>query len=294
MRALGVEQAIVPASFPVLTADRLRAAGVELTPDRESFDRRRRVKTGAELAGVRRAQAAAEAGMAAGRDLLRRSAANGDGALEVDGRPLTSERVKSAIAAAFLENGATGDEFVVSHGAQAAIGHHMGAGPLRAGEPIVIDLWPRDNESACSADMTRTFVVGEIPDEVAEWHRLCKRRSIARSPKPARESLPSRSTMPFATSSRPPATRPSARRRTARPSRTASSTRSATASGSRFTSSRSSASGHEQLVAGDVLAVEPGLYRPGLRRLPPRGPLLVTDAGAEKPRPSPPYESSTA
>ena len=44
----------------------------------------------------------------------------------------------------------------------------------------MIDLWPRDNESSCSADMTRTFVVGEIPDEVAEWHRLCREALDAR------------------------------------------------------------------------------------------------------------------
>ena len=50
----------------------------------------------------------------------------------------------------------------------------MGEGAIRPGEPIVIDLWPRDNESACFADMTRSFVVGEIPDELREWHRLTK------------------------------------------------------------------------------------------------------------------------
>ena len=97
VRALGVEQATVPVTFPLLIADRLRAAGVELTPDREFFDRRRRVKTEAERAGIRRAQAAAEAGMGAARDLLRRASASSTGALAVDGRPLTSERVKSAI-----------------------------------------------------------------------------------------------------------------------------------------------------------------------------------------------------
>ena len=70
----GVERAVVPDSFPVLTADRLRAAGVELVPDRATFVERRRSKSPAELAGIRRAQAAAEAGMAAVRDLLRQAA----------------------------------------------------------------------------------------------------------------------------------------------------------------------------------------------------------------------------
>ena len=73
VRALGVERAVVPDSFPVLTADRLRAAGVELVPDRATFAERRRSKSPAELAGIRRAQAAAEAGMAAVRDLLRQA-----------------------------------------------------------------------------------------------------------------------------------------------------------------------------------------------------------------------------
>ena len=77
-------------------ADLLRAAGVELTPNRDFFDGRRRSKVQAELAGIRRAQRAAEAGMAAARDLLRRAEPNGGG-LVVDGEPLTSERVKAAI-----------------------------------------------------------------------------------------------------------------------------------------------------------------------------------------------------
>ena len=62
--------ATVPASFPVLLADRLRDAGIELTPDRASFDRRRRAKSGAELEGIRRAQAASDEAMGAARDLI--------------------------------------------------------------------------------------------------------------------------------------------------------------------------------------------------------------------------------
>jgi Xaa-Pro aminopeptidase len=45
-------------------------------------------------------------------------------------------------------------------------GHDPGSGPLPARLPIEIDLWPRDEETGCWADMTRTFVVGEVPAEV--------------------------------------------------------------------------------------------------------------------------------
>ena len=173
VQALGVTSATVPENLPIWFADKLRAAGVELTVDGDVFDDRRRVKTQPQLAGVRRAQRAAEAGMDAARDLLRRSSANGD-ALVLDGAPLTVERVKAAMSEAFVRHGATSDDFIVAPGPQGAVGHDMGSGPIRAGVPIVIDVWPRDNESFCFSDMTRTYVVGEVPDDVREWHRLCK------------------------------------------------------------------------------------------------------------------------
>ncbi len=173
VKGLGVTSAVVPETFPLWLADLLRAEGVELRVDRELFDARRRVKTEAELQGMRRAQRAAEAGMETVRDLLRRASPNGAG-LELDGEPLTVERVKSAMAQTFAAHGATADEFIVAPGPQGAVGHDMGSGPIRPGVPIVVDIWPRDNESFIFCDMTRTFVVGEVPEDVREWHRLCK------------------------------------------------------------------------------------------------------------------------
>jgi len=168
---LGVKSAVVPSTFPLELADRLRAAGIDLKVDREVFLQRRRVKNDAELAGIRRAQAGAEAAMAAARELLRRSEP-ANGAVMLDGEQLTCERIKLEIQRVFGEHGLASDEFIVSHGPQSAVGHDMGSGPIASGESIVIDLWPRDRESACYADMTRTFVVGEVSDELREYHRL--------------------------------------------------------------------------------------------------------------------------
>src|SRR5207237_6872322 len=89
-RELEIASAVVPRYFPLELADHLRGEGIELTPERELFSRRRRVKTGVEIEGIRRAQRAAEAAMDAVRKLLREAKQNGSG-LEVAGRPLTSE-----------------------------------------------------------------------------------------------------------------------------------------------------------------------------------------------------------
>jgi Xaa-Pro aminopeptidase len=172
-KKLGIESAIVPEGFPVGFADHLRAHGVELTVDRDLFDNRRRSKNATELRGIRNAQKACEAALDASRALLRRATPNGAG-LEVDGEPLTCERLKRVIEDVFADHDVEGGEMIVSHGAQTAVGHDMGSGQIASNEPIVFDLFPRDKATGCYADMTRTYVVGEPTDEVKEWHRLVK------------------------------------------------------------------------------------------------------------------------
>ena len=173
VRGLGIEMATVPRGFPLGFADALRAEGVELTVDQKLFDDRRRKKSGHELAGIRRAQKAAEAGVEVARELLRR-AEPANGGLSIDGEPLTCELLKERVQAAFLAHGALAEEMIVSHGPQTAVGHDMGSGPIAANDVVLLDLFPVDLESACFADLTRTFVVGDAPDEIREWHELCR------------------------------------------------------------------------------------------------------------------------
>jgi Xaa-Pro aminopeptidase len=173
VRKFGISSAAVPKTFPLELADHLRANGIEVKPDRELFVSRRRVKNEAELAGIRRSQRAAEAAMEAAREVLRAAEAQ-NGNLVVDSDTLTCERLKLVVEKVFSEHGVFADEFIVSHGAQTAVGHDMGSGPIAPNEPICFDFFPRDRESGCFADMTRTFVVGEPSEELAEFHRLCK------------------------------------------------------------------------------------------------------------------------
>ena len=172
-RQLGIERAAVPPTFPVEHADHLRAKGIELDVNSELFDNRRRAKNETELSGIRHAQKACEAALDAARELLRSAETNGDG-LEVNGEPLTCERLKHVIEGVFARFDVEGGDMIVAHGAQTAVGHDMGSGQIGADEPIVFDLYPKDKRTGCYADMTRTYVVGEPSDEVKEWHRLVK------------------------------------------------------------------------------------------------------------------------
>src|SRR5262249_18638584 len=100
---LGIERATVPATFPLEVADFLRANGVGVTADRELFESRRRSKNEIELRGVRNAQKACEAALDRAREMLRGATTANGGRLELEGEPLTSERIKQAIESVFSD-----------------------------------------------------------------------------------------------------------------------------------------------------------------------------------------------
>jgi Xaa-Pro aminopeptidase len=168
VREIGIDEAVVPADFPLALGDRLREEGVVLTVDETAVALRRRSKSPVEIEGIRIAQRAAEAGMTAASELLARAEHGAEGRLEVDGKLLLAEDVRFVLREACAAHGAPCPPDVIVASVWQGNGHEPGSGPLPAGLPILIDLWPRHEETGCWADMARTFVAGEPVSEHAE------------------------------------------------------------------------------------------------------------------------------
>jgi Xaa-Pro aminopeptidase len=280
VRSLGIDRATVPAQFPLEQADALRAAGIELVPDQRFFDDRRRQKSSRELDGIRRATRAAEAGMAAIASLLERSEP-ADGGRLVDGEPLTCELLRAAAVEAFAASGCRGDDLIVAHGAQAADGHHEGSGRVANDDHLVCDLFPYDVESACFSDMTRTFAVGTPDPEIATWHEH------------TREALELSRELVRAGADGADVFREICRLYEGHGYPTSLSKPEGTVLRDGFNHALGHGVGldvHEaptlgkvghELVAGDVITLEPGLYRHGFGGVRLEDVVLVTDDGCD-------------
>jgi Xaa-Pro aminopeptidase len=279
--AMGIREALADPEMPLIVADRLRADGIKLTPDRGVVEARRRVKTEGELAGIRRAQRAAEAGMRAAADMLRRAEPDGN-ELRLGGEPLTAEAIRAALRDACAAHGAPAPPDVMVTSGWDGFGHDPGSGPRPAGLPISIDLWPRDEESGCWADMTRTFVVGEVSEEVRELERVVT-EAFAAVRDAVRPGITGRELHGVACDVFESAGYPTQRTGPAEDDPDG---------GFQFGLGHGvgleiheaptlGRLGREPLVAGDVIAIEPGLWKQGLGEVRFEDLLLVTEDGSE-------------
>jgi Xaa-Pro aminopeptidase len=280
-KATGVREAIVDFDFPLAVAERLRADGIRLAVADREIKARRRAKSGAELDGIRTAQRAAEAAMAAAAELLGRAQAD-DGKLHLDGEPLLAEHVRSVMREACWRLGALlGREAIVASVWQ-GFGHESGSGPLPAGLPIQIDLWPKDESSACWADMTRTFVVaGEADAEVRRQEQLV-RESIERVRDAVRPGVTGREL--HALSCEVFEREGYSTQRTARGEDPTEGFQFSLGHGVGLEVHEEPSlgqAGHDPLVPGDVLAVEPGLWQRDVGGVRYEDLLLVTADGCE-------------
>ena len=169
LRQRSSEQARVSARLQAGYLEELRSTGLEIEVDRALFQIERRQKSQDEAAFIEASQRAAEAAVVEVVSQLAQADVR-DGILWLDESPLTSERLYARASLLLGEKGFTCPDMIIAGSPECAMPHFRGEGPIRAGAPVIIDIFPSSRKSHYYGDLTRTVVVGEVPDEVKRMH----------------------------------------------------------------------------------------------------------------------------
>jgi Xaa-Pro aminopeptidase len=170
----GIKRALCDRSLPMSFAHEINIVGITLVYDSDFGIAERRAKNTTELAALREAQHDTEAAMKMACEMVANATADTQGVLQNDGDELTSERVRHAIDVFLLARNYANPGSIVACGPQCADCHEHGSGPLRTSETVIIDIYPRNRATLYNGDCTRTVVHGDIPDTTRTIHAIVK------------------------------------------------------------------------------------------------------------------------
>jgi Xaa-Pro aminopeptidase len=163
------------------------------------------------------------------------------------------------------------------------VGHESGHGELVAGQAVIVDIWPRHRASRCYADMTRTFLAGGgAPDDELRRYWELTRASLDAIYPLVRAGADGRAIYDASCEPYEAAGYPTQRTK---------------APGEVLQEGYFHGLGHgvglevherpglgrsgDELLAGDVITLEPGCYRQGFGGCRLEDLVLVTDGGCE-------------
>jgi Xaa-Pro aminopeptidase len=170
---------LVPPDFPISLANSLSEYCTILV-DGGTVRSMRAKKGRNEILLMKNVQKSAEKAMGCAISLIKKASVKKE-VLYLDKKPLTAEYIKYSML--LLQHGCNAVDTIVSCGEETAIPHMTGTGPLKSDEPIVIDLFPVEEKSGYYADMTRTVVKGEASSEIYDMYTTlhgAKRLAISR------------------------------------------------------------------------------------------------------------------
>ncbi len=169
-KELGADTKIcVPHNFPAMAADVLREEDLTVKPMFNVVEKARETKDADEIDDVKAVQAVAEEVSAEAIDMIAKADVDTNGTLVVEKEPLTVGKVKSFFGHKFMDHGCVMEEdIIVACGPKGSNPHYFGnpQDELKANQPIILDIYPRNIQKRYWTDMTRTIVKGKASGKV--------------------------------------------------------------------------------------------------------------------------------
>ncbi|MDZ4199947.1 MAG: Xaa-Pro peptidase family protein [Kiritimatiellia bacterium] len=179
-KKLKIEAVNVSGMFPLGLAEKLRAKGLKVIHSSRDFHEGRSVKTEREIRLIARAQKAAADAIRRARKILIEAGTDARGRLFWNGKILTAEILRGEIEAQLLRADYVCEGTIVACGKDGADPHERGAGPLRAGQFIVLDIFPRKRTTGYWGDITRTVIKGTATvEQKRRFRAVCRAQRVA-------------------------------------------------------------------------------------------------------------------
>ncbi|TWT73125.1 M24 family metallopeptidase [Allorhodopirellula solitaria] len=179
LRRQGVKSVVADRSLPLIYAKFLGLAGIEVSCDENLWVVERRQKSEVEIEHLREAQRVTEQAIQYACEMIAKAEARSGGVLYHDGAPLTSERVRTSVDVFLLKRGFTTPTAIIAGGPAGADCHNHGAGELLTESPVIVDIFPRSQETRYNGDCTRTVVHGSVSDDIKAMHAAVREAIVA-------------------------------------------------------------------------------------------------------------------
>jgi Xaa-Pro aminopeptidase len=170
LRPRRIRRLVVPENFPLGLAAELQRRHIRVKARPGNFFPARELKAAAEVKKISAALMMAEVAMAEAMQVLRSTKIGKDRRLMYHNLPLTSEKLRAVIETAIIRANGVANHTIVAGGKQACDPHEGGYGPLRAHEPIILDIFPRSQKTGYFGDITRTVVRGRASEAVRKLY----------------------------------------------------------------------------------------------------------------------------
>lgn len=169
----------VTSGFPVGIADFLCQKGIKINILKESLCPQREIKKEKEIKAIQQSQRAAVRAMKAAIQQIASAEILKNGMLSYRKNNLTSKMVRATIGHVLLDVECITEEIIVAGGPLSADPHERGTGPLYAGQPIVIDIFPKSGKTGYWGDITRTVCRGPAPIALKKQYNAVKAAQAA-------------------------------------------------------------------------------------------------------------------
>lgn len=172
-----IKKLVAPQNTPFAIVDGLRRRGIKIKAGSHPFYPERLVKKAKERHYILKSQRTVFAAMKLAHDVLHTSRIKGNH-LIYRGVSLSSERLRTMINTFLLEREMVASDTIVACGRHALDPHDTGSGYLAPHQSIVVDIFPRSNETLYYGDATRTFCKGCASDALRKMYRTVKEGQV--------------------------------------------------------------------------------------------------------------------